>query len=147
MIFQLLDVTAFLSRLQSFSPGICKHPHILCPAYHTIEIIRPNSVLILICRQPESRPEFRRYERRTYVSARKNAFVGRHNYEIIEIKASCFQRSHYLKSFERLSFERNRYSSYQLGKKSYIGRRQYIQSDLLQHVNSTIILLGVLKFK
>ena len=62
MVFKLLDVTTFLTGLESFGPGVYKHPDILGAGNHPVEIIGPHGILILICRQPEALSQFRRNE-------------------------------------------------------------------------------------
>ena len=147
MIFQLLYVPAFLSRLKSFCPGIHKHPDILRTGNHSVEVVGPDSILIFIRRKSESLPEFRRYERRTDTPSWEDSFIGRHYHQITEIQGTSLQRSHNLKSFKRLSSERDRHISKKLVQQTYICRWQYLQSYLPDETDTPVIFLCILQFK
>ena len=53
MIMQLMHETTYLACLQSVTPGIIKQADMAGTINQTIEMIRPNTVLVLVCRQTE----------------------------------------------------------------------------------------------
>ena len=145
MVFQLLNVAAFLSRLHSFCTGIDKHPDILRSGYHPIEIIGPYRILKFIGRQTEAPPQFRRHEGRTDASMREYSLIGRHDYNSAEVQASGLQRSHDLQALERFASERHGRHAYKLSQKPDICHRKYlhIHQAVLQHGHCLIILFRI----
>ena len=142
LIFKLLYVAALLPRLESLCPRIVEEPDLPGPLDHPEEVIRPHRILVLVCRQPEALPQFRRNEGRTDIAAWENSLIAGHYHEIGEVQGPGLKRAHYLESPQRLSLERHGNGAHKLLKQMDIGCRKNLQVHGPEPVNRKIELLG-----
>ena len=107
MVFQLLDIAAFLARLDPFRAAVIDHPHLFGTLEQAVEIVGPHGILELIGREPEALAEFRRDEGGADAAAREHPLIGRKDDDVPEIERTRFQRPHDLEALQRLSLERD----------------------------------------
>ena len=147
MVFQLLDIAAFLPRFQSFRAAVPHEPDLLRPLDHPVEIVSPHAVLVLIRGQAETLPEFRRDEGSAHAAARKRTLVRRQDHDVPEIQGAGFQWPHHLQAFQRFAAERDGFAREELVQQVQPGGRQYLHADSVQDVERHQVPFGEVQFQ
>ena len=129
---QLADVAALLAAAAEFRARVEYQPYILRTLDKAVEVVGPDGILILVCRQAESLSEFGGDERGGYRPAGEDALVAGEDYKIVEVQGAGFQGTHDLQSLKRFAIEGNAGATHELVEEAPPGTCLDVEVQALQ---------------
>ena len=103
-----MDKATHLARLQSVTPRVIEQADMAGTVDQAIEMVGPDTVLVLVCRQAETTAQVVRDKRIGRFLQREDSLIHGKNDQTVEIERTRFQHTHNLQSGKRFTVERNR---------------------------------------